>query len=281
MPATRALAELRAVHVLCPTNQEAFWKAAGIAEVHRYDSSSKASALPSMEQCLLWEDGTAAKAVASAKVKSRLGLPAGRLSKRLNQPLTITQKIGPATHQVQLFLGVATQLGVGAFESRHFAPLSSPISREPGSLLISPDSDFGSHYTWSTERWIELIAALPLSPEQARLQGNGPIAMAIAAETDLEIVSDLEPQPLAGFERCIAADSSIAHLAAAYGATCAVLFGPGDPEITRPLGKQHLSIRKKVECSPCGLSRCPLDLRCQVDLDVERVVHALRSFVER
>ncbi|MGE9270350.1 MAG: glycosyltransferase family 9 protein, partial [Verrucomicrobiales bacterium] len=77
------------------------------------------------------------------------------------------------------------------------------------------------------------------------------------------------------YEMCLSVESSIPHIAASYGVRCAVLYGPGDPTLTRPLGKQHLAVRRKVECSPCHMNRCTLDLRCQHDLTPNLVVETL------
>ena len=275
LPATRALSVLRPLHVLCLDTQEGFWQAAGVGEVHLYQADAKPKALgrslPPVKQCLLWEEGVAADAMVAAKAKVRLGLPTGGLAKRLTDPVVVTRQPGPVTHQVRLFLELAEHLGAGPFEGHHFSPLQSPIARQPGSWLIAPDSDFGSHFNWPLDRWIGLLQELPFDRQFARVLGNGPIATQLAAESGIELIAPLEPIQFGAFEHCLAADSSIPHLAAAFGVTCSVLFGPGDPERTRPLGKQHRPIRKKVECSPCLMDKCPLDLRCQQDLEVERV----------
>jgi ADP-heptose:LPS heptosyltransferase len=73
----------------------------------------------------------------------------------------------------------------------------------------------------------------------------------------------------------IAADSSLPHLAAHTGATCITLFGPNDPVWRRPLGKRHAVVKRHVECAPCLLAKCPLDLRCQHELETARVQAAI------
>lgn len=284
LPATRALAELRRVHVLCPIEQKGLWQAAGIAEVQTFEASTKpralAKELADISQCLLWENGVGAHAMVHARVPTRLGLPSTGLEKHLTKAIGITQRPGPPTHQVRRFLDTVAQLGASPFEPRHFNDLPSPVPRAPGTLLLSPDSDFGTHYSWPAERWIALLEGIPLAPERVRIQASGPIAQALANASGIPLIESLDPLQLAAFERGIFADSSVAHLAAAFGVTCAVLFGPGDPERTRPLGKQHLSIRQKAECSPCLMDKCPLDLRCQLELQVDHVRDALGSFMD-
>jgi heptosyltransferase-2 len=94
---------------------------------------------------------------------------------------------------------------------------------------------------------------------------------------EAEVVTLVLPalEELASCSLCIAADSSVPHLAAHVGTTCVVLFGPGEPEWMRPLGKQHVIVRRKVECSPCHAPKCRMDLRCQNDLEVEEVMRAI------
>jgi ADP-heptose:LPS heptosyltransferase len=78
----------------------------------------------------------------------------------------------------------------------------------------------------------------------------------------------------------VAADGSLPHLAAHVGSTCVTLFGPNDPAWKRPLGKRHAVVRRHVECAPCLLAKCPMDLRCQKELEAERVWIALRGKLE-
>ena len=80
---------------------------------------------------------------------------------------------------------------------------------------------------------------------------------------------------LASHGLCITADGSVPHLAAHVGTRCVVLFGPGEPEWMRPLGKQHLIARRKVECSPCFASKCVMDLRCQKELEATEILRVL------
>jgi ADP-heptose:LPS heptosyltransferase len=82
-------------------------------------------------------------------------------------------------------------------------------------------------------------------------------------------------EELAAHGLCIAADGSVPHLAAHVGTRCVVLFGPGEPEWMRPMGKQHLIARRKAECSPCFASKCVMDLRCQKELEVGEVLRVI------
>lgn len=82
---------------------------------------------------------------------------------------------------------------------------------------------------------------------------------------------------LAAHGLVIAADGSLPHLAAHAGATCVTLFGPNDPAWRRPLGRRHSVVQRHVECAPCLLAKCPLDRRCQNELETNRVWQAVRE----
>jgi hypothetical protein len=36
-------------------------------------------------------------------------------------------------------------------------------------------------------------------------------------------------------------------------------------------------VRRHVECAPCLLAKCPLDMRCQNELETDRVWQAVRE----
>ena len=54
------------------------------------------------------------------------------------------------------------------------------------------------------------------------------------------------------------------HLAAYLGVPVAAVFGSTAPWLTGPLAppERVRILRHQVECSPCFLKECPIDLRC-------------------
>ncbi len=274
LPATRALAAVAEVTLLCEPRQAAFWRAANCGEVIAGDDFSKI--IPKLPRALLWEDGAAAKACARAAIPHRTGLPAAGLAKRLTHPLERTVRPGPPEHRVQRYLETAALLGAEPHDARWFEPLAG--EEEPGIALIAPDSDFGRHHEWPLARWLELLESIGPDPARVRLAG-GPLADQLAAKLGLEVVALESPVEARRFGWVIGADASLPHVAGAFGTTCAVLYGPGDPDLVRPLGKRHAVVRRKVECSPCFADRCLLDGRCQAELEVETVRRALTDFL--
>jgi len=69
-------------------------------------------------------------------------------------------------------------------------------------------------------------------------------------------------------------DSGAMHVAGAAGVPVIGIFGPTDPEGTRPMTPQFTLIREPVECSPCFLRKCPIDHRCMTRISVDRVFRA-------
>ena len=284
LPAVRALAATGTpVSILCPEPQRRFWSAAGFDALTAYPAGASARSIAALinhaPRALLWEAGPAADACAKAGVNERIGLPATKLAKRLTRTLERTVKPGPPEHDVTRFLDLVRLLGAEPMKAEHFAPIE--CDQNKASLLIVPESDYASNHEWPADRWVELVNHLKDAGRNPiiGLIRKGSHAQDIANRTECETVTidPSDPETFRSFTELLGADGSLPHLAAAFGTTCAVLFGPADPELTRPLGKQHLIIRRKVECSPCFLDKCPIDLRCQNDLDVERVIERFAS----
>jgi ADP-heptose:LPS heptosyltransferase len=159
------------------------------------------------------------------------------------------------------------------------------IDPAKNAVLLSPESDFGTSHEWSLEGWLEIGRRLLKGGARVTVAGvegkKTGIADVLARELG-EAVEFFRAAPLGGalpvfavHALAVAADGSLPHVAAHAGATCVTLFGPNDPQWKRPLGKRHAAVRRHVECAPCLLEKCPLDLRCQRELDVDRVWAAI------
>lgn len=90
----------------------------------------------------------------------------------------------------------------------------------------------------------------------------------LAGSTDLaEAVAILSAVDL-----LISNDMGLAHAAPAIGTHTIVLFGPTNPETTRPFSDNAVVVRKDVDCSPCMLRDCPIDHRCMIRIEVDEVL---------
>ncbi len=147
-------------------------------------------------------------------------------------------------------------LGVGSANSRakrwpiqNYAALADLISCEVNCDIVL----LGSKDEEKSALEVELVSKSRL----VNLAGKTDLAMAAAilAESDLMISNDM----------------GLAHLAPAVGTKTIVLFGPTNPETTRPFGTKSFVINENVDCAPCMLRDCPIDHRCMTTITPRRV----------
>lgn len=286
VPAVRALiASGLGVGIMCPPQQQAFWQTIAELEVIALAPHPKTivtAIAGSWQAAMLWEEGAFAKASKKAGIPRRVGPAEGKLAKLLTHPIPI--RPGPPEHRVQFYLQPVAEMGIDTAKPEFFTPAIAGSNRIANSILLSPDSDFGSSHEWPIEKWHELVQSLldqqiPLTitcfsngrglGQKVAGQAGGQVAI-----HDIGDWSHLLPF-LTTQSILIAADGSLPHLASHAGVNCITLFGPNDPAWKRPLGKRHTILRRHVECAPCLLSKCPLDLRCQRELDGETVIQAV------
>jgi heptosyltransferase-2 len=118
-------------------------------------------------------------------------------------------------------------------------------------------------------------AERPLAEEIAGAMKHTPTIA--AGETSLR-------QLLALMARCrliVTNDSGPMHLAAALGIPLVAIFGSTDERATGPLGARVRTVKRGVECSPCGRRVCPIDFRCMHDISVDEVFRATLELVKR
>jgi ADP-heptose:LPS heptosyltransferase len=283
VPALRAIRRMGvAVELLCPERQTGFWKAIGFERVtgygERVSARELAGRLKDRKVVLVWEAGVVADACAKAGIARRIGPQMKEIAKRLTEPVSLVEAPGPVRHRVRFYLGIAEKLGAEPMVAENFTPLKIDVPRAVERVLLVPDSDFGAHHEWPLDRWEAVAKGLLGRGRQLWIAADRPKGMALA-----KVVPEATAMPmiwpaledLASCSLCLAADGSVPHLAAHVGTTCVVLFGPGEPEWMRPLGKQHVIVRRKVECAPCHAPKCRMDLRCQNELEVEEVLRAI------
>jgi ADP-heptose:LPS heptosyltransferase len=289
VPAVRALmASGLKTGVACPPEQREFW--ATLPGLEIIEVPRKARELATMiggawKASLLWEEGCVADAVMLAKVPRRIGPALGRLAKKLTHPLKNTEK--PLDHRVRFYLSALEEMGVTTSDPEFFAPADIGVAPVSKAVLLSPESDFGPSHEWLPERWLEIARKLMDAGHRLTVAGVDERRQSMAESLARELGGEVEffrAVPLAGalpllavHGLVIAADGSLPHLAAHVGATCVTLFGPNDPQWKRPLGRRHTVVRRHVECAPCLMPKCPMDLRCQRELEVDRVWAAIRE----
>ncbi len=165
---------------------------------------------------------------------------------------------------------------------------------DPGKpfVILNPGAFFGAAKRWFTDRYAALADRLieEEGVEVAIVGSAGEIAIAdeirqhmrhspriLTGKTDLPALMGL-------LSRCrvlITNDSGPMHLASALRVPQVALFGSTDEIATGPWSPEAQVIHKHVECSPCLLRECPIDLRCFSRIAVDEVYEAVRSRMRR
>ena len=292
VPALRALVRTGLVGgLVCREEQEVFWKTVcDLPQIH-FSMRTKAGALiekigGGWEASLTWEPGLAVKAFAKIGIERRLGPELMGLKKFLTHPMSVCEE--PTEHRVRMYLKTCERLGVPVDKAEYFiaAPLGIPAA--PGSVLLCPGSDFGASHEWSLDHWQELAENLLEQGKRITVACNISVrglGKILATRLGGQVAS-FHASPLsaalpllAAHQLVVSADGSLPHLAAHAGSTCVTLFGPNDAVWKRPLGKRHVVVKRHVECAPCLSPKCLMDLRCQKELEVAKVLAAIpKSF---
>ena len=279
VPAVRALAGAGlGIGLLCQPNQKAFWTTVPSLTVHTPETFTE-----EWQVALIWEPGDLVKVVRKAGIHKRLGPAVGKLTKQLSE--TLKDQPHVTEHRVQFYLKAVAEMGIPTAKPEFFHPVQLAVSQRENSVLLVPDSDFGSSHEWSLQRWQqvadELIGSHAVTIGQIEGGRNlgRELARHVSNQTTSSAVNLHEPEMdmIASHGMVVAADGSLPHIASHLGATCITLFGPNDARWKRPLGKRHHVVRRHVECAPCFTFRCPLDERCQEELEVSSVLKALRA----
>lgn len=265
--------------LLCVEGQREFWQSLPGLTIFPIDARESARALGKRlagrwKCAIVWEPGRLANAVRMARIPHTVGPSSEAWAKWVSAPAPLAPP--PKFHRVEYYLATARVLGLDTGDPELFEPAFQRNWEHP--LLLIPGSDFGESHQWPFERWVELAGRLRDAGRTFHLAvpENGGSRFAELSEpsgaTLIELpVTANAPVILSHYRLVIAADGSLPHFASHAGATCLTLFGPNDPVSRRPLGRRHRMVRHHVECAPCSLPTCSLDLRCQHELVVGRV----------
>jgi heptosyltransferase-2 len=296
-PALRAIRAARpscTLGVICHEELADYWSSvSGINAIITYGNRTKlrdmlrahSESTHAWDAAILWEKDLAAEFCKSLGVKQRIGYAVKPLAKFLTDAVPMDDTPGPVMHRVQHYLNLMESLKIPTKIAEIFTPTAWGAERDARHIVISPDSDFGPSHEWNFTAWEQTIQELfalgfsDVTVLQISTEKN-PLSHQLArhfpdcrSERIGNLATALPVLARARFSIC--ADSSICHLSAHVGTTTISLFGPNDPDWRRPLGKQHLTLREKVECSPCLMRKCPLDRRCQNELRPDAVIQAV------
>jgi heptosyltransferase-2 len=171
--------------------------------------------------------------------------------------------------------------GQALLERAHLDAVKGPV------IGLFPGAEFGRSKRWPWQRFAELAHKLRRErPEVQQVLIAGPKEVWLTVRVHEEsgkihpvVGPDLDLGRLAAvlhhLDLMITNDSGPMHLAAALGVPCVALFGPTDPQRTRPYGEQHRLHYTDRWCSPCFRRSCPLiHNRCLKEIEVSEVATA-------
>jgi len=207
-----------------------------------------------------------------------------------------TFRAGLRRHDVHDFLGLAKWSGakieteIPKLEiSTSSLPRHSALGAQRAYVVLHPGAAHGSAKRWLPERFVELVRRFPdmrwkLIGSVDESDRNARLAAAMDERVENETgrlgLRELV-QTLHGAAAVVCNDSGPMHLAAAMGGRVVAIFGSTEPLHTGPLGPGHRVIRRFVECSPCYLKECPIDLRCMTAVTVDEVENVLREVLRK
>ena len=211
----------------------------------------------------------------------------------LNQVIPEHSKIGPVQHQVRHYFQIAREVG-GSIVSVDMSAVL-PRQQKNGAIpkiALCPGAEYGPAKRWFPERFAEVArTVLTQQPVEWVLFGTSTdreIGAIIEAALEPNCVNRIGKTSMddliAELNECVlllSNDTGTMHLATLLGVPVLAVFGSTDPQLTGPLGRTGEVIRHQVECSPCFLRACPIDLRCMKAVTVHEVVNSIFSLLRK
>lgn len=301
------------VSVLCPAKLVDLWRLVpGVAEVLPIGAKdgllgaarTLRRAGPFDAAVLLPNSARTALEAWLAGVPRRVGYPGHRRRWLLDQvlPELPPPGHGQARHHRDRYLEMAKQIGADITRP---AAVPSPTGEAPGAassveengdprprFALCPGAEYGPAKRWGVERFAATARAVAAGqPCRWVLLGTGKdreLGAILEAELGSDLCENLIGQTtlaglietLRGCRLLLSNDTGTMHLAAWLGVPTVAVFGSTEPRLTGPVAADPARVRvlrRQVECSPCFLRECPLDLRCMAAIRVEEVTATVQD----
>lgn len=156
-----------------------------------------------------------------------------------------------------------------------------------GYAVINPGAAFGAAKCWLPERFAEvgdrLQSEYGLRPVLVGAPGEVPLLRAIAAQTRGGAICCDQPGTTLGTLKVLVREARLLvcndtgprHYGNALGVPTVTIFGPTHQAWTDTDYAGEIKLQIPVECGPCQLRTCPLDLRCMTGLTTDMVMRAI------
>ena len=212
-------------------------------------------------------------------------------------PDTVLRTAPARPHQSERYAHLAREIGavdVATFGEPPAGGTAADVERGGWLRLgLCPGAEYGPTKRWLPERFAE--AAKQVAGQRAcqwvllgvekDLPLAAPIVEALGDRCENLIGKTTLAELIAALRGChvlLTNDTGTMHLAAWLGVPTVAVFGSTDPRLTGPLAppERVRILRHQVECSPCFLKQCPLDLRCMQAVGADEAARAVLALVE-
>jgi heptosyltransferase II len=159
--------------------------------------------------------------------------------------------------------------------------------------LVNPGAAFGAAKCWPPERFAEVCDRLQaehgLRAVLVGAPGEASLMRAIAGRTHHGAVCCDTPGTTLGSLKVLARgaallvcnDTGPRHYGSAFNVPTVTIFGPTHQAWTDTDYADEIKLQVPVECGPCQLRNCPLDLRCMTRLTTDMVMGAVGELLAR
>ncbi len=201
-------------------------------------------------------------------------------------------------HHVDYYLQMLGQLGIPGNEQRLCLDLTADEKSwaaerlGPGPwVAVNPGASYGAAKRWIPERFAAVADGLVDAYGVRIVLTGGPGEADIGRDIEaamkspaLNLIGRTSVRELmATLAHCrlaVTNDSGPMHIAAAFGVSIVVVFGPTDHTTTSPRTESCRIVRVPVDCAPCMLRECPIDHRCMTGVTAEMLLAAARELWE-
>jgi lipopolysaccharide heptosyltransferase II len=217
----------------------------------------------------------------------------------LNQIVPVARKPGPPLHHSLRFLRIAQECGAEPAETQRLLSNVQQSSdhelsavNQPTRIGLCPGAEYGAAKRWLPTRFAEAAERIStqssvqwiLFGTKREAEIGEQVAVALGNNCVNRVGQTTLDQLIDELRECrllLTNDTGTMHLAALLGLPVVAIFGSTEPRLTGPLGNGHVILRHHVECSPCFLRECPIDFRCMKAVNVQEVVDAVLSILNK
>lgn len=157
--------------------------------------------------------------------------------------------------------------------------------------LVNPGAAFGAAKCWVPARFAQVCNRLRtdfgLLPVLVGAPGEAALLRHIAELAQGPVVCCVDPGTTLGSLKVLARDAALLvcndtgprHYGHAFNVPTVTIFGPTFQAWTDSDYTREIKLQARVECGPCQLPACPLDLRCMTNLTTDDVLQAVHRLL--